>query len=129
MSYLADLILFLHFLYILGVVLPVLTIPIGWKRGWPWVRSRTIRTVHAGMMGFVLFEILVGMKCPLTVLENRFLEASSRPSYQGDFMAHWVSQIMYWHMPYWVFIAVYASVFSLIVLLWRKYPPQRKSQD
>lgn len=126
MTYLANLVLILHFLYVLGVVSPIPLIPIGWARDWPWVRSRRIRALHVGMMGFVLFEILVGMACPLTDLENQFLAAAGRSGYQDEFVSSWVTRIMYWQMPQWFFIALYVTIFTLIIYLWWRYPPVRK---
>jgi hypothetical protein len=127
MSILANTVLFIHFLYVLGVVVPTLLIPIGWKRGWRWAHSITIRALHLSMLTFVLIEILTGIACPLTVLENQFLESAGKPSFQDDFISHWISKIMYWHMPYWGFVVMYASLFGVILLLWKLYPPRRNS--
>jgi hypothetical protein len=122
-KFLADLILIIHFVYLATVIIPALIIPIGFHRHWRWVRSQTVRAIHMGMMGFVLLEVLIGMICPLTWLESHFLEASGRSGYQGTFMTYWLSQIMYWDAPSWIFTAAYAIFFAWIIYLWRAYPP------
>jgi hypothetical protein len=126
MSQLANFVLFVHFIYVLGVIVPVFLIPVGWKLDWRWVKSRVVRAIHVGMMGFVLVEVFIGMACPLTVLENALLADSGKPGYEGDFIAHWVSKIMYWEMPPWVFMAGYAVFFTVIVLEWKVFPPRAK---
>ncbi len=123
MGVLADLILVTHFLYVLAVVLPLVLIPIGIRRGWPWVRSRPLRLLHGFMMGFVLFEIYVGMKCPLTEMEKALLAEAGRPGYEGSFISHLISHVMYLPLPYWVFVVVYSLVFSWIAFMWWKWPP------
>jgi len=121
---LANLVLFLHFIYVLAVVLPVPLIPVGARLNWRWVRSLKWRAVHAAMMGFVLIEVLIGMVCPLTWLENQLLEAAGQSGYEQAFVAHWVAQIMYWDAPAWLFGLIYFLFTGLIALLWVKFPPR-----
>lgn len=122
---LANLILIIHFVYVLAVIVPVPLIPIGYHFQWRWIRAFRVRAIHAGMMGFVLLEVLAGIVCPLTWLENALLEAAGKEGYQDSFIGHWITQIMYWNAPAWVFVLGYAVFFALIVFLWRKYPPRK----
>lgn len=119
----ANLILYIHFLYVVAVILPVFLIPIGARFNWRWVWSWKLRAIHVGMMGFVLVEVLVGLVCPLTWLENYFLDAAGKSGYQNSFIAYWVERIMYWNAPQWVFILAYLLFFVLILFLWKKYRP------
>lgn len=66
---LAGVFLAIHFAIAAFLALGLLLIPIGKLRAWPWVRHRRLRILHAGLMVFVALEALVGMTCPLTVLE------------------------------------------------------------
>lgn len=115
----ADLVLVLHFVYVLGVVLPVLLIPVGAARGWRWVRSRTIRLAHLAMMGIVVVEAVAGILCPLTWLENVLRGTDSR-----SFLADWTAKLMFYDFPAAYFTGAYAIVFALILALWYWVPPR-----
>lgn len=122
-KFLASLVLIIHFLYVLIVILPALLIPIGARLNWYWVRSRRLRILHVAMMGIVVIEALVGMICPLTWLENKLLESSGSKGYQDSFIGHWVSLIMYWEAPTWIFTVTYVLFMAWIFYLWRAFPP------
>lgn len=124
----ADLVLYIHFAYVLAVLAPIALIPIGARLGWEWVRSRKLRAVHVGMMGFVLVETIAGAICPLTwleyVLREKPLDGGEPPSFVRD----WVSRLLFYEGPAWIFLAGYAAVFVLIVWLWLRVPPRAKSR-
>jgi hypothetical protein len=114
----ADLILALHFAYVLTVVLPVLLIPLGAKLGWRWVRSRKWRIIHLAMMGIVLVEALAGIICPLTWLENILRGTNSR-----SFLSDWVAKMMFYEFPAFYFTLAYLLFFACILALWYWIPP------
>src|SRR5262249_56127933 len=70
MERLADLILFLHAGYVLFVVGGLALIWLGVGSGWRWVRSFWFRTLHLAAVSLVAVEALLGVVCPLTVLED-----------------------------------------------------------
>lgn len=119
----ADLILTLHFAYILAVVLPVPLIPLGSRLGWRWVRSRALRITHLAMMGIVLLEALAGIICPLTWLENLLRGTHSR-----SFVSDWVAKLMFHDFPAAYFTAAYLIFFALILALWFWAPPYARRQ-
>ena len=87
----ADLVMAAHFLLAAFVALGLLVIPFGCKFGWTWVRNRRLRISHASVMGFVTAETIVGLTCPLTILENNLRGDSPKQSFVG----HWVQRVLY----------------------------------
>lgn len=119
----ANLILYLHFLFVAAVVVPVLLLPLGAFFGWRWVRNRRFRFLHLGMMGFVAAETVLGVVCPLTWLED-FLRGEAASD--RGFLSHWVSRLLFHELPPWVFTVAYLGFFGLIVVLWLAVPPAEK---
>jgi polyferredoxin len=113
---LADFILVVHFAFVAFVVGGFALILAGAAAGWGWVRNRTFRYAHLAAIVFVAAEALVGAACPLTVWENLLRRASPEgPS----FVAHWVSRLLYYDLPAWVFTTVYVVFASAVaVTLW-----------
>ena len=108
---LADLILILHFAFVLFIVGGLALIWAGACLGWRWVRSFWFRTAHLAAMLFVAGETLAGVWCPLTVWED-WLRGGARD--ETSFIARWVHRILFYSFPEWVFTVSYL-VFALIV--------------
>jgi hypothetical protein len=77
---LADLVLFIHLLFVLFVVGGALFI-----LKWPW-----IAWLHLPAAAWGAFIEFMGWICPLTPLENQFLIQSAGDGYEGDFIAHYL---------------------------------------
>jgi hypothetical protein len=122
----ADVILVVHVLYALVVVLSVPLIVIGAFLHWQWVRNVWFRIIHLLMIAIVAAESLLGIACPLTVWE-RFLRGPTRADSpeNADFIAHWLSKLLFWHFPPWVFTTIYVS-FGAIVLSLLVFVPMRR---
>ena len=120
---LADLILLVHFAFVLFVVGGLALIWIGGAAGWKWVRNLWFRIAHLVAIMFVAGESLAGEMCPLTVWEDA-LRGS-----RGDisFVARWVHRVLYYSFPEWVFTVAYV-LFGLAVLVtfWRLPPRYRQ---
>jgi len=117
---LADLILALHVAYVLFVVVGLALIWLGIGRGWRWVRNFWFRLAHLGAIGLVAAEALVGLTCPLTVLEDWLRPDDYATS---GFVERWVHRLLFWDFPAWVFTLVYLVFAFLAVLTWRRWPP------
>ena len=120
MGRLADLILALHVAYVLFVVGGLALIWLGIGRGWRWVRNFWFRLLHLGAIGLVAAEALIGLSCPLTVLED-WLRAEDYAL--SGFVERWVHRILFWDFAAWVFTLVYLIFTFLAVLTWRRWPP------
>ena len=109
----ADVILVIHFLFVLFIVAGFGAIWIGWWRGWKWIRNRVFRVIHLGAMLFVAAESLFGYLCPLTIWED-MLRGGSHGAPAG-FLQRWISRLLYYDFPGWVFTVAY-TVFAILVL-------------
>lgn len=115
---LANLVLLLHVgvvLFIIGAL--VLTLVGAWRH-WRWVRNFYFRALHLLGIGYVALEAWLGIVCPLTTLESWLRARAGQHVYDGDFIAHWLSQLMFYEAPPWVFIAAYSSFGLLVALSW-----------
>lgn len=123
---LADIILVVHFLFVLGVVFPVPLILIGAWRNWRWIRNRRFRIIHLSMIGIVVGESLIGIFCPLTEWEQALRARAGRPRYEGSFIEHWLSQVIYYEFDTWIFTLVYVIYGLLIAALYHWVPPTKR---
>ena len=124
---LADGTLALHTAFVLFVVGGQLLIFAGWLRGWRWTRCLIFRWAHLGAIGFVLLEAWFGVPCPLTILENYFRAQAGQAIYETSFIGYWLSRLLYYSAPRWVFTAAYTAFSLLVVLTFIFYPPRRRA--
>lgn len=114
--HLANAILMLHVgivLFILGGLALTLA---GAALRWQWVKNFWFRALHLAGIAYIAMEAWLGIVCPLTTLELWLREQAGQSVYEGDFIAHWLRQLLFYEAPPWVFIAAY-SAFGLLVLL------------
>lgn len=122
---LADAILVVHAGIVCFVLLGAALIVIGRVRGWAWVHGVAWRLAHVLLMAFIAVQAWRGALCPLTVWEQALRRRAGQPVYTESFVAHWVSRLLFYEAPWWVFVAAY-SAFALLVLgLWFAVPPRR----
>ena len=115
MHRLADLILIVHFAFVLFVVGGLVMIWIGAAARWRWVRNPWFRGLHLAAILFVTAEALLGVMCPLTVWEDALRGAHAETS----FMARWVHRVLFYDFPEWVFTTAYVVfAFAVAATLW-----------
>ena len=107
---LADLILIVHFAFVLFVVGGLPAIWIGAALRWRWVRSRRFRIAHLAAIVFVTGEALAGVWCPLTLWEDALRGSGGDKS----FIARWLHRMLFYDFPDWVFTVAY-MLFALAV--------------
>jgi len=120
----ADLILVLHFAFVLFVVGGLLLILAGAWRGWRWIRSPVFRYAHLAAILVVAAEALLGVACPLTVWEDALRGHAGG----AGFIERWVGGLLYYDLPGWVFTAVYVSFAALVAYVLWYIPPQPKKR-
>lgn len=108
-------------LFILGGLLLTL---LGGALGWNWVRNFWFRSLHLVGIAYVVMEAWLGIICPLTTLELWLRQKAGQTVYAGDFIAHWLRQLMFYEAPPWVFITAYSVFGMLVVLSWFVVPPK-----
>jgi hypothetical protein len=124
MTVLADIVLVLHALVVVFNVGGLAAIWIGAALNWRWIRNFWFRAIHLGLMGVVAAGSLVGMVCPLTVLEDALRQAGPP---QSGFIQRWVSRLLYYDLPPLVFTVIYV-LFALVVALTFYYiRPKRRA--
>lgn len=87
---LADLLVLLHFIWILFLLVGVVFALMGSRLAW----------VHLGGLVFSFFLNLFGWYCPLTYLENYLYSMKeAHTAYTSSFLAHYLEKIVYPDLP------------------------------
>lgn len=123
---LADALLTLHVGIVVFVVGLLPLILLGGALGWRWVRHFGLRLTHLGAMVFIAAQAWLGQLCPLTVWEQDLRRIAGQASYGESFIGHWLSRLLYWEAPGWVFVAAYTGFALLVALAWWRVPPKRR---
>lgn len=122
MRWLADLILIVHFAFVMFVCSGLVFIWIGAAAGWRWVRNFGFRAAHLAAICFVALEALLGIMCPLTAWEDALRGAPGETS----FIARWLHRLLFYSFPEWIFTAAYVAFALLVAATWRCVPPHRR---
>jgi hypothetical protein len=122
---LADVVLVIHGLIVVFVIAGQALILIGWARNWYWVRNGWFRLAHLVTIGVVVAQAWLGRLCPLTIWEQELRRAAGQPVYQQSFIEHWLAELLYLDLPWWVFVTGYTVFGLLVVLTWWRLPPRR----
>lgn len=123
---LADALLALHLGIVLFVVGLLPLVLLGGALGWRWVRHFGLRITHLGLMVFIAAQAWLGQLCPLTVWEQDLRRAAGQGSYRESFIAHWLSKLLYWEAPWWVFVAAYTAFAAGVALAWWWVRPEQR---
>ena len=123
-SLLADLVLVVHFAFVLFVVGGLPLIWIGAAAGWRWVRGFGFRCAHLGAIVFVAAEAVVGMACPLTLWEAAARGGMAPESFIGE----WIQRLLFYRAPPWVFTTAYVAWALATLATLRLVPPRRKAR-
>lgn len=123
---LADVVLVLHLGVVAFVVGALLLIVLGSRRGWTWVTGLGFRLAHLAAIGVVVVQAWLGATCPLTALESWLRVQAGAAGYERGFIEHWVTQLLFWDAPPWVFALGYTGFGLLVALAWWFLPPRRR---
>ena len=127
----ADAILVTHVLFVAFVITGLVLVVVGHFRHWSWVRDPWFRLAHLGAIGVVVLQAWLGRVCPLTIWEMALRRKAGEAGYEGSFVAHWLQRILYFDLPWWVFVVCYTA-FGLMVLttwMWIRPRPFRRRSD
>ena len=115
-----------HALLVLFVVVSLPLILIGGCRNWHWVRNPWFRWTHLTLIGVVVLETWLDIPCPLTVWERQLRELAGDASFQdGEFITYWVSKLLFYTAPGWVFDLIYTVFGALVVISWWVVRPRQ----
>ena len=86
--FLADITLVLHLCFIVFVIFGGLLV----------LRRRFVLWLHLPALIWGLLIEFFGITCPLTTLENYLRGLGGEAGYEGGFIEHYVSTLVYWQM-------------------------------
>lgn len=115
---LADALLALHVGIVIFVVGLLPLVLIGGALGWRWVRHFGLRLTHLALMVFIAAQAWLGQLCPLTEWEQDLRRHAGQSGYSESFIEHWLSRLLYWEAPWWVFVAAYTGFAVGVGVAW-----------
>lgn len=118
--YAADAILIVHFAYVAFVASGFLFIPLGAWRAWRWTQSVRYRVLHGAAIGYVAFEQLFGITCPLTLWEYWLRGGVGAPR---AFVPRLLQAVLFHEWPAAVFTGLYVGLVVLVLFYWWRLPP------
>jgi hypothetical protein len=124
----ADIVLFTHLCVVVFVVVGLVLVLIGNLRGWRFVNHWWFRLTHLATIAVVVGQSWLGMVCPLTTLELWLRRQAGEATYAGGFIEHWMSRLLYFNAPPWVFVLAYTAFGALVLAAWWRWPPRRESR-
>ena len=122
MDGIADFILFIHLIIAIFISAGMVIFPIGGLMSWRWCKNFSLRLTHLGLIVVVFIETLIGVNCPLTVVENYLRAQDTHQSFIGSLM----SNTLYWNMSEALFFHLYGICVVWVLILWILFPPSKK---
>ena len=120
MTFIADAVLVIHFSVVIFISGGLLLVPLGYWLGGGWLANKRLRIIHAGAMAFVTLETILGLTCPLTLIENYL--SGMHPS--ESFIGFWVKRIFYYDFPVEYFAISYFLCLAWTFSMWKLFPPR-----
>jgi hypothetical protein len=117
-SLMADAILVGHLLFVVFVVLGLILIFVGKFLSWQWVRNPWFRVTHLLATGVVVLQSWLGVICPLTIWEMDLRSKAGESVYEDSFITHWLTELLYYQAPPWVFVVCYTLFGGLVLSSW-----------
>ncbi len=122
---LADLLVVIHFLYVLFAVGGQVFILLGAICKWNTIRSPLFRLSHLVAVGLVAVEAATGIECPLTVWEYDLRRLAGQAAERNlSFIARLVRMIIFYNFPHWVFTLMHIAFGLLVVFTCILVPPR-----
>jgi hypothetical protein len=120
----ADLIVSIHFGYVITVVGGLFVITLGGILRWRFIRNFWFRALHLAMILIVVFEAIFGISCPLTDWEYELrIAAGQKNAASESFVARLIQQIIFYDFPPIVFTISYCLFGIAVLMSWWLIPP------
>jgi hypothetical protein len=123
---LADAVFWLHVMVVLFNVFGLVVVPIGAWRGWEFVRVFWFRALHLAMLAVVAIQAVYGRACFLTVWQSDLLQQAGQAESNAPLIQRWVTRLILWPVPLWVFVVLYLAILAYALALWWLIPPRRE---
>ena len=125
---LPDIIAIIHLGYVIYVILGFILIVVGIICRWKWIRNLPFRITHLLAIVGVACEGLLGINCPLTVLEYKLRYRHYLSEEKASFIGSLVDSLLYYNAPGWLFTIIYAAFAIVVVITFIIAPPTRKGR-
>ena len=114
----ADMLLFVHLIFVAFVVLGLVLIFLGKPLRWSWVKNPWFRIAHLLAIGIVVVQSWLGAICPLTTWEMALRERAGDAVYSGSFIVQLLEAILYYQAPTWIFTVCYTVFGAIVIASW-----------
>jgi hypothetical protein len=128
MLFFADIIAIIHLGYVVFVILGFILIVMGIILKWQWVRNLWFRIAHLAAIAGVALEAILGINCPLTVLEFSLRYGVAPSDRRVSFVGELIDSILYYDAPAWVFTIIYVGFALLVAITFVMAPPTRRGR-
>jgi hypothetical protein len=126
--FLADIVAIIHLGYVVFVILGFMFIVAGIFFRWRWIRTPWFRFPHLAAIIAVAIEAILGVNCPLTVLEFRLRCPTGPFQERVSFIGSLVDSVLFYDAPAWLFTVVYTGFTVAVIITFIIAPPERKSR-
>ena len=124
-GYAADLLVFVHVLYVAYVVVGQLAIIVAAPFRWEWARNPWFRFSHLAAIGYVAYEAIAGIRCPLTVWEEQLRALSDPTAAAGEsFMGRLFHNLLFWDLPEIFFNTLHVAMGVVVAQGVLMFPPR-----
>lgn len=124
---LADVIVIIHFLWILFMLLGFLLILYSiLSRNKKLLFLRLFRVVHLCGIFYVASLAILDKYCPLTLLETHLREKAGYRIYQGSFIIHYIEKLVYPEVEPQVIIIPTIGIAIFTIISFIIYPPHKR---
>ena len=122
----ADVVAIIHLGYVIFVILGFVLILVGIFLKWKWIRNLWFRILHLVAIVGVALEAVLGINCPLTVLEFELRYGAPPSDRWLSFVGNIVDSILFYDAPAWLFTIIYSAFAILVAITFILAPPTRK---
>jgi hypothetical protein len=123
-AFIADIIVSVHFGYVIFVVGALFVIILGGVLHWSFIRNIWFRAIHMVMILAVVFEAFFGISCPLTEWEYKLrIAAGQQNVINKSFVARLIHFLIFYDFPQIVFTIGYCLFGITVIISWWLFPP------
>jgi len=120
----AQVIFWIHIAIIAFNVFGLIAIPLGAWLGWGFVRILWWRLLHLCALLLVALQAVLGRACFLTIWESDLAVRSGETSSSLPLIQGWLTSLVFWPLPIWVFAVFYLAIALYVIALWALVPPR-----
>jgi hypothetical protein len=123
----ADLIVGIHFMYVMFVLLGQIVIFAGWIFKWQFIRNQYFRILHFIAILVVAILAITSLPCPLTIWEYQLREMAGQVAeWDISFVGRLLRLFVFYDFPRWFFTVLHVGFASIVLLTLVFVPPQFK---